>query len=156
MAAIGVGLLIGAAAFSVWALKWTFPAFAITLLVSIVVLAPLSLIPPTRAFSAIGFLFASFALGAILWVWGMAYTYSVWGFFGVIVGLILGGVGVVPVAMCAALVHGDWGNLLLFVITAVVTIGTRALAHWLAEKADQRTARFNRSEITVQAYEVPE
>ena len=156
MLAIGIGLLTGAATFSIWVLEWTFPAFAITLLVSVALLAPLALIPPTRGFSAVGFMIASFAFGAILWLWGMAYTYSVWGLFGVIVGLVLLGVGVVPVAMFAALVHGDWGNLGMFVVTAVVTFGSRGLANWLGEKADERAARLNRSEITVQAYEIRE
>src|SRR4051795_1512143 len=84
MVAVGIALLVGAATFSFWVLKWTYPAFGVTLLASLVLLAPLALIPPTRAFSAVGFLIASSAFGAILWVWGMAYTYSVWGWFGVI------------------------------------------------------------------------
>lgn len=156
MVAIGIGLLIGAAAFSVWVLEWTFPAFIITLLLSLVLLVPLSLIPSARGFSAIGFMIASLAFGAILWIWGMAYTYSVWGLFGVIIGLLLFGVGVVPVAMFAALLHGDWGNFGLFVVTAVITFGSRVLANWVAHKADERAARLRRSEITVQAYEVRE
>jgi len=156
MLAIGIGLLTGAAAFSIWVLKWTFPAFAITFLVSFVLLAPLSLIPPTRGFSAVGFLIASLAFGAILWLWGIGYTYSVWGLLPVIVGLVLLGVGVVPIAMFAALVHGDWGNLGMFVLTAVLAIGCRGLGSWLAEKADERAARLNRSEITAQAYEIRE
>lgn len=154
MIAIGIGLLTGAAAFSLWILEWTFPAFLITLLLSLLLVAPLSLIPPTRGISAVGFMIASFAFGAILWIWGMAYSYSVWGLFGVIVGLLLFGVGVVPVAMFAALVHGDWGNLGMFVATVVVTFGFRGLAGWLAKKADERAARLNRSEIAVQAYEI--
>lgn len=144
--AIGIGLLTGVAEFSVWIMKWTFPAFMITLLVSLVLLTPLSIIPPTRGFSAVGFMVASFAFGSILWLWGMAYTYSVWGLFVMTIGLVLLGVGVVPVAMFAALVHGDWGNLGIFVATAVVTIGCRGLANWLAEKADDRSARLCRSE----------
>jgi hypothetical protein len=154
--ALGIGLLVGAAAFSFWVLKWTFPAFAITLLLSLVLLVPLALIPRTRVHSAIGFAIASFAFGAILWIWGMAFTYSVWGLFGVVVGLVLFGVGVVPVAMFAALVHGDWSNLGLFIFAAVLAIGCRVLAHWLAEKADERAARLSRSEITLPAYEIRE
>lgn len=156
MVAVAVALLFGAATFSVWVLEWTYPAFTITLLVSLVLLAPLALISPTRGFSAAGFMIASCAFGAILWIWGMAFTYSVWGLFGVVVGLVLFGVGVVPVAMFAALVHADWGTLGLFLIIAVLTIGCRGLANWLAVKADERAARLNRSEITVQAYEIRE
>jgi hypothetical protein len=156
MTAIGIGFLTGAAAFSMWVLKWTFAPFTITFLVSLLLLGPLSLIPPARGFSAVGFVIASSAFGVILWIWGLAYTYSVWGFIGVIIGLVLFGGGVVPIAMLAALVHGDWGNLGLFVVTAFIVVGCRLLANWLAEKADERAARLKRSEITVQAYEVPE
>lgn len=156
LVAIGIGLTTGAAVFSVWVLKWTWPAFMIALIVSVVLLAPLSLVPRTRGFSAIGFQYASFAFGAILWVWGMSYTYLVWGLFPVIAGLMLLGVGVVPVAMFAALVHGDWSNLGTFVGVAAITFGVRALAHWLAQKADERTARLDRPEITARAYHLQE
>lgn len=138
IAAIGIGLLTGAAEFSIWVLEWTFPAFSIALLVSMVLLAPLSLIPSTRGYSAVGFMFASIVFSTILWLWGMAYTYSVWGMLGVIVGLVLLGIGVVPVAMVAALIHGDWGTLGIFVVAGIVSIGFRGLSGWLAEKADER------------------
>ncbi len=62
--AIGIGLLVGAAKFSVWILEWTAPAFLITLLVSLVLLAS-SLIPSLRGFSAVGIMYASLGLGPI-------------------------------------------------------------------------------------------
>src|SRR5579885_1422523 len=127
MLAIGVGLLVGAASFSLWVLKWTPTAFEITLAVSLF---------------ALGYMIASFAFGAIMWVWGMAFTYTVWGLFAVILGLVIFGVGVVPIAMLAALVHGDWGDLGGFVIMAVLTYGCRMLAMWLGQKADERAARL--------------
>ena len=137
--AIGIGLIIGAAEFSLWILKWTFPVFWIALSISIVVLAPLSLIPSARGFSAVGFMLAAFAFSTILWLWGMAYTYSVWGMSGVFVGLVLLGIGVVPVAMVGALIHGDWMTLGMFIVTGIVSIGFRGFSSWLAEKAEERT-----------------
>lgn len=153
--AIGIGLLVGAAKFSVWILEWTAPAFLITLLVSLVLLA-LSLIPSFRGFSAVGIMCASLVFGSVLWIWGMSYTYMAWGLFGVMVGLIFLGVGVVPVAMVAALVNADWKTLGLFFVAVVVTFGSRGLANWLAGKADERTARLNRADIDVKAYEIPD
>lgn len=137
--AFGITLLSGVAAFSVWVFRWTIPVFTWALAISVVILAPLALIPRTRGYSAIGFIIASFALGAVLWLWGMAYTYSAWGMLGVIVGLFLLGVGVLPVAMLAALFDGDWGNLTMFIVTGGLMLGLRILASWLAEKADERT-----------------
>jgi hypothetical protein len=140
--ALGIALLVGAISFSFVVLNWTPRAFEITLAVSLFVLGPLALIPPTRGLSAYGFMIVSFAFGAILWVWGMAFTYAVWGALAVVIGLIVLGVGVVPVAMLAALTHGDWGNLLAFVIMAALTYGSRMLAFWLAQKVEERTARL--------------
>lgn len=156
MMAIGIALVVGIASFSIWVLKWTFPAFLLTVLLSVILLGPLSLIPATRAFSAIGFVIAASAFGVILWIWGMTYTYSAWGLFAVIIGLVFLGGGVVPIAMLAALLHGDWGNLALFIIVALITVGCRMLANWLAEKADERAARLSRSDITVHTYEIPD
>ena len=76
--AIGVGLLVGANSLCLWVLEWTPTAFAITLLVSLFLFGPLAFLPTTRAFSAVGYLIASFAFGGIMWVWGMAFTYAVW------------------------------------------------------------------------------
>ena len=135
MLALGIAFLTGAAAFSLWVLKWTFPSFLVTVLASIVLLGPLSLIPRSSGFAAIGFVIASYIIRSILWVWGMAYAYTTWGLFGVIVGLMLFGVGVVPVAMFAALLHGDWGTLGLIIFTILITIGLRTLGNWLAEKS---------------------
>ena len=152
--AIGIGLLVGAAKFSVWILEWTAPTFLITVLVSLVLLA-FSLIPSLRGFCAVGIMYASLVFGAVLWIWGMSYTYMAWGLLGVMVGLFFLGVGVVPVAMVAALVNADWKTLGLFFVAVVVTFGSRGLANWLAEKADERTARLNMADIDVKAYEVP-
>lgn len=156
VAAIGIGSIVGAEASSVWLLRWIFPTFLIALLISIVLLTPLSLIPSTRALSAVGFIIASFAFGAILCIWGMAYTYSVWGLVPVIVGVLLFGVGVVPVAMIAALVQADWDTLGAFVAAAVVAIGCRALASWLVRNADERAAHLYRFDIAVRPNEIRE
>jgi len=151
--AIGIALLVGAAEFSVWILEWTAPAFLITFLVSLVLLVS-SLIPPIRGLAAVGIMYASLVFGAILWIWGMSYTYMAWGLLGVIVGLVFLGVGVVPVAMVAALVNADWKTFGLFVVSVIITFGSRGLANWLAEKADERTARLSRADIEVKAYEI--
>lgn len=137
-------LLIGSAtAVSLWLLQWTQPVFWLAVAISLFILAPLALIPPARAAAAIGFVVASYVFGAIMWIWGITYTYVVWGFFGVIIGLVIMGVGVVPIAMLASLLHADWMTLVGFVISAVLTFGLRALALWLAKKVDERAARLS-------------
>jgi hypothetical protein len=61
---------------------------------------------------------------------------------GVIIGLVIAGVGIVPVGMLAVLLHG-WQALIVFVILIVLTFGLRGLGFWLAKKVDQRAARLS-------------
>ena len=62
---------------------------------------------------------------------------------GVIIGLAFAGVGIVPVAMLAELLYGEWQVLFGFVILIVLTFGLRALGFWLAKKVDERAARLS-------------
>jgi hypothetical protein len=140
--AIPVALLMGAAEFSVWALNWTPTAFAISFFVTILLLVPMALIPPTRGYAAVGFSGVSYVFGAILWLAAMAFTYITWGLFAVIVGLMLFGVGVVPVGMLAALIQGEWSTLGTFGAMLVLTYGCRILGAWLAQVADERAVRL--------------
>src|ERR1700736_2508910 len=63
-------------------------------------------------------------------------TYELWGTTAVIIGLVLLGIGIVPVALLAALFHGQWWHLLDLVVLILTTFGTRLLAGWLSEKAN--------------------
>lgn len=150
--AVGIALLTGAAEFSIWILEWTFPAFSIALLFSLFGLVPLALIPQTRGLSAILMMLTSLMFGIILWLWGMAYAYTVWGLFGVIVGLMLFGVGVVPVAIVAALVHADWSTFGILLFAVFVTYGLRGLANWVGQKADERDERLRAVRIIEPAH----
>ena len=55
----------------------------------------------------------------------------------VFIGLVFGGVGVVPLGMIAAGLHGHWDVFWQLVFGIVLTFGTRALAMWLAVKIDK-------------------
>ena len=135
--------IVGATALSEWVAPWFPVVFWSSLLVAFFILGPLSLIPPTRFIAAIGFVSASFVFGAMMWCCGLGVTYGAWGIGGVIVGLVIAGVGIVPVAMLAVLLHGEWQALIVLVILVVLTFGLRALGLWLAKKVDQRAARLS-------------
>lgn len=138
IAAIGIGLLYGAAELSVWAIEWAPAIFGVVLLLCLIVLAPLSAIHPARGFAGNGFYIASYLFGLILWVLAMAFTYSVWGLTAVIIGLVFFGVGVVPVAILAAIIEGQWGVLGNLAILIALTFGLRIFGVWLVEKAAER------------------
>jgi S1-C subfamily serine protease len=115
---------------------WLIPAFFCTLAISIFILGPLAVIRKTRVFSAAGLMVASYVFGACLWITSLLLTYELWGTIAVIIGLAVLGIGIVPVALLAALFHGQWWHLLDLVMLIVATFGTRLLAGWLAEKVD--------------------
>ena len=135
--------IVGATAASLWVEKWIPVVFLTNLGLAVLVLGPLSLIPPARVITAFGFLIVSYVFGAMMWCNGLAVTYMAWGLTGVFIGLMFAGVGIVPVGMLAALVQGDWADLIGLVIFIILTFGLRALAFWLATKADERTARLS-------------
>jgi hypothetical protein len=143
-ALVGLGIIVigGATVASLWVIKWVPMVFWGSLAVAVFILGPLSLIPITRVIAATGFVIASFIFGTMMWCWGLAFTYEVWGTIGVIIGLVIAGVGIVPVAILAALLHGEWQVLIVFVIFIVLTFGLRALGLWLGRKVDEKAARL--------------
>jgi hypothetical protein len=135
--------IFGATAVSFWVREWIPYVFWINLLIAFFILGPLSLIPPARFIAASGFLISSIVFGVMIWVCGLGVTYEAWGLGGVIIGLVFAGVGIVPVAMLAVLLQGEWQALIGFVILLGLTFGLRALGLWLAKKVDQRAARLS-------------
>jgi hypothetical protein len=140
---LGIIFIVGATAVSYWVKEWIPYVFWINLLIAFFILGPLSLIPPARFIAAIGFVIASFVFGAMMWFCGLGVTYEAWGVVGVIIGLMIAGVGIVPVGMLAVLLQGEWQALIAFVILILLTFGLRALGFWLAKKVDERTARLS-------------
>jgi MFS family permease len=134
--ALPVILIFGLTWVSVLVSPWLVPAFLWTLAISIFILGPLAVIQRTRGFSAAGLLIASYVFGACLWITSLLLTYELWGTIAVVIGLVILGIGIVPVALLASLFHAQWWHLLDLVMLIVATFGTRLLAVWLAEKVD--------------------
>lgn len=141
-----VGVLIywsifGLIYFSIFVMKWA-PIISAAGIVGAAVLLPLALIPAIRAFSAAGLYLTSMVFGTVLWVFGVAITYTIWGGFALAVGLVFAIVGVVPMAMIASLLSGEFSVLGTLIFQAVLTYGTRMLAIWLMNKAEERSSRM--------------
>ena len=77
-----------------------------------------------------------------LWVLGFLIVYDLWGLVGLVIGLLLGGVGVVPLAALAALTKGAWPLLetlgLAFLFAMLVSIA----AAWLSATVE-RDAQYS-------------
>jgi hypothetical protein len=64
-------------------------------------------------------------------------TYQLWGGAGIITGLVLAGVGVVPLGIAAAAINGIWYYVVELIFGLFVTYGTRAFALFLANSLER-------------------
>ena len=124
-----------------WASKKLLPIFSILTLITfglvIHVFLPLSISKVTRSFSSIALFFSSYIFGATLWMEGLLLTLSIWGMTAVFVGFLLGGVGVVPIAMLATLLKGAWRYLIELILLSIATFACRGGALALAESLEE-------------------
>jgi hypothetical protein len=119
----------------VWAsdkmMPWLVTASGIAVLVCIFIFLPLCIFGRTRPWAGVGYVYASYVFGLMLWAYSCLFVVYAWGYGALAVGLIFAGVGVVPVALLAAIFHAEWSVLLELVVSIVLTFGTRFLGLWL-------------------------
>lgn len=109
----------------------------------VIVLTPLAFFKKTREWSATGIYFFSYVFGLTLWFYSALISYVLWGFLALIVGLVILGIGVLPVALLASIFNGEWSILGNIVYLAVLTYGCRVLAMFIASKIDNETPNYD-------------
>lgn len=91
-----------------------------------------------RPFVGLVLFVSSYVFGLSTWIYGLAVTLSLWGVLALIIGLFMGGIGVVPIGMLAALFHGKWGIFFMLLFTLILTYGTRLAGTALAESTNEK------------------
>jgi hypothetical protein len=104
---------------------WLTVASAASIAASTSVLISLGMFQRTHRFAGAGLLIASYVFGLTLWAGGAAATFAYWGWVALLIGLILLGVGVVPMGFLALALHGEWGSFFWLAGFALVTFGAR-------------------------------
>lgn len=115
-------------------LPWLYLISWLVFFVNLLILLPLCIFKKTRPYAGIGFFFSSFIYGITLWFLGLLLTFALWGAIGVIIGLFIMGVGVVPMAILATLFNGLWGPFGFLIFLVILTFGVRILGTTLAEQ----------------------
>jgi hypothetical protein len=110
--------------------------FSITFIVSIFILLPLGIFKKTRLISSNGLLIASYVFGTTLWVWSFLLSYALWGFLGLLIGLFIAGIGVIPIAVLATLFSGEWAIFGQLILLVFVTFGSRIFASYIGEEEE--------------------
>jgi uncharacterized protein DUF4339 len=96
-----------------------------------VVVLPLAFIKATKKASAFGLLASSYVFGTCMWMMGTLTAYFYWGFKGLMVGILLFGIGVVPIGLLAGLLNADWTVVMIIGMGMMLTYGARVGAFWL-------------------------
>ena len=117
--------------------------YSIAMFVSIFSLLPTALFRRTRGIAGLGLFIASYIFGATLWVWAFLLTYMLWGWGALIIGLLIMGIGIVPISMLATIFKGEWyllGNLVLLLF---FTFGARMFGLYLTTKYEKHSMEVN-------------
>jgi hypothetical protein len=130
---IGLGLMVlmpilffkGA----VWASEHLLPFLIsvgwLAFFIDVLILLPLSLVRRLRPHTGGLIYLSSYLFGLLTWLFGFLVTYSLWGGFAVVGGLMFFGVGVVFMAALATMFKAMWGMLAFVVGLVVVTYASR-------------------------------
>lgn len=123
-------VMIGVFFFGIaWASKKLLPWFSIlsliTLALAVLVVLPLAIPRATRRSSSAALLVISYVFGATVWMKGFLLCLTIWGAWAVFIGVVLLGVGVVPIAILATIFEKEWAHLIELIVFTVLTFGAR-------------------------------
>lgn len=147
--AIFVGVIVGCILLfslgvkaSILAAPYIYMITGILFLVNVVTVI-VALMPATRKVAGWVLFISSYIYGLAMWVYGLLVTLSLWGVIAIIIGLFLGGIGVVPIGMLAAIFNGRWDIFFSILIFAILTYGTRMIGIALAENHENNLPKYD-------------
>lgn len=98
-----------------------------------------AVIPNARGVAGWILFISSYIYGLATWIYGLFVTLSLWGVLAIIIGLFLGGVGVVPIGMLAAIFNGRWDIFFTLLVLIFLTYGTRLIGFALTSSHERRS-----------------
>lgn len=107
------------------------------------ILLLVAIVPQTRGVVGVIIYFSSYVYGLSAWIYGLAVTLALWGWIAVIIGLFMGGIGVVPIGMLAAIFNGEGGAFWTLFFTVALTYGMRMIGYALANSADNQKKQYD-------------
>ena len=92
-----------------------------------IVLFILPLLINAIPFALSTFIISSYVYGIILWLFSVYISYKVFGIYWLLAGILLGGIGVIPIAIFGSFISQWWPILYLILFLLVLTFITRYL-----------------------------
>jgi len=116
-------------------------ATSILSIISFCIFIPMTIFKKMRIFGGTALMYSSLLFGVTLWVYSALMVYMLWGFIGLFIGLFILGVGVVPVALLASLISGEWVIVWEIIYMLIITLGARIYGLWIIAKAEDQSNR---------------
>jgi hypothetical protein len=113
---------------------WLQIVVCVTMGIATAIFMPLGMFRRTRIFAGTGLIVASYAFGASLWAYGAIATFLYWGWIGLILGLVILGLGVVPMGFVALVLQSQWGLVASLGALLGLTFGARFLGAYCLSK----------------------
>ena len=101
------------------------------LLLNLAVLLPLSIVLRFRVLTGSWILLSSYVFALLAWLQGFILTYTTLGVLAVLLGLLLFGVGVVPIALIATAVAGNWSAFVMLLLVTLLTFVSRLIGGYI-------------------------
>src|SRR3989344_481314 len=111
----------------------------------------LSIVPRFRNFTGGGMVLGTYIGGAIFWLLCFYITYSLWGFIGILLGVIFMGLGFFFTAVLALMFDGQFGPAFYFGFILAQIYTFRLLGHWIISKHRSNLQKVH----VVREYESP-
>jgi hypothetical protein len=109
----------------------------VSFFILVVIFLPLSFFKKFRGWCGVAFVYWSYLCGLSLWMLALLVTLNLWGYMAVIIGLIMMGVGVLPVALLACMFKREWSLFFQLFVQLAFLVGCRLYGFYLAHKAEQ-------------------
>jgi hypothetical protein len=110
---------------------WVSDIALLIFLLDVIIFLPASFFKKARKFSGLGITYSSYLFGLQLWLSGLMITLGTWGIWAVIIGVLLLGVGVIPIALIATLSHGMWRLFIELLLSIILIFACRALGAYV-------------------------
>jgi hypothetical protein len=120
---------------------WIGLADSVALALCVFVFLPMIFIKRARGWGGLGFFYSSFGWGLYLWLTAFLYTYANFGLFWLLLGLLLAGIGVIPIAIIGSFIHRDWSGVLQIVVMLVFSLGFRYFGAHMVAKYEESQPR---------------
>ena len=104
-----------------------------TFIFLLLICLPLSFINKLKKTLSYVFTISAFIFWLNAWVWSFLLCLSIWGALSVVIGFIILGIGIVPIAILACMFDGQWGVILQLII--LISFGS--LSKYYGSKLNQ-------------------